>query len=89
MNNQELDTLIKAQRYQTNHVLHFLIGIVLCMLFLPAGLGYLIAFWPLIAISNRLELKALESGEASKASTVIKLLIGAAALWAIFSALGG
>lgn len=89
MNNNELDTLIKAQRYQTSHVLHFLVGVVLCILFLPVGLVYLLGFWPLIAISNRLELNALESGEASNASTVIKLLIGAGALWAIFSVLGG
>lgn len=85
----EIERVIKAQRYQTSHVLHFLVGIVLCILFLPVGLVYLFGFWPLISLSNRLELNALESGEASTASTVIKLLIVAGALWAIFSALGG
>lgn len=89
MNNQELDTLIKAQRYQTSHVLHFLVGVVLCILFLPVGLLYLFGFWPLISLSNSLELKALENGgEQSGLATVIKLLIGAGALWVIISAIG-
>lgn len=79
--------IIKAQRYQTSHVLHLLIGVILCLLFIPAGLVYLFIFWPLISLSNAIELKALENDQDAPLATVIKLLIGAGALWVIIAAM--
>lgn len=79
-----IEKLVKAQRYQTSHVLHFLIGLVLCFLFIPAGLGYLFVFWPLISLSNAIELKALENDKDAPLAIVIKVMIGAGALWVIW-----
>ena len=84
----DVERIIKAQRYQTSHVLHLLVGIVLCLLFLPVGLFYLFLIWPAIGISNYLELQALESESAAAASKAFKLIAFVAMVWGLIEVMG-